>query len=312
VFAIIAVIPPLLQLGITVGIVEQAWTVCFGVKAALPPILESSTETDVVAWAWAIFFSVIALIYAASTKPAASETSEPEDVSDQAAAEPEPEVRAVTEVSAASEPAGEGGGSLPAVRNVPEALAWFKKGSELYASGRCDEAISGFDRALKLDPRHAGAWAGKGLACNALRQYQEAVRCYDESLRLDPRDPAVWHDKGNTLCAIGRVEGALNCFNEALVIDPRDARAWNNKGICLASLGRPEQALPCCIKATQLAPSYAVAWQAKAMIEERLVRIQDAVASYKRFVAVAGIQGAASVERIQRHVRELESAQAAL
>jgi len=314
-FAVVGVLPPIAMLVTEAGVVARVRAILSGAKAVPSPPLLFGADVHTLALAWAIFFGVVALICARDTKPDAgwtsepddTEQSEPEDVDDQAAAEPEPVLTPMPGARGIKEPAGEGGDSLPAVRNLPEALAWLKKGNELYGLGRCEEAISRFDKALKLNPRLAGAWAGKGLASNAMGQYDEAIRCYDESLRLDPRDPAVWHDKGNTLCAIGRLEGALNCFNEALIIDPRDARAWNNKGICLASLGRPEEAVPCCNKATLLDPKYAVGWQAKAMIEERVGRIQDAVASYKQFIALASDKNAAPIKRIQQHVSVLEA-----
>ncbi len=311
VFAVIAVLPPLTVLATKAGAVARVRAILSGSKSALPQPFLLGAEVHTLALAWAIFFGVMALIYATDTKPEAIEETEPEDFTDQAAAEPEPEVRAMPEVRAkpdvraTNEPAGDD--SLPVVHSLPEAEARLKEGRELHTLGRYDEAVSHFDKALKLYPRLAGAWAGKGLASNALGQYEEGIRCYDESLRLDPRDPAVWHDKGNTLCAVGRLEGGLNCYNEALILDPRNAKAWNNKGICLASLGRPEEAVPCCDKAIALDPSYSRAWHAKAVIEERLGRVPDAVASYKRFIALATDRDAASAEKIRRHLDALEA-----
>jgi len=305
VFVAIAALPPIILLAIEDGIASRAWALFSGDEITLKSPVVFGISSDTIAWAWAIFFMVLALIYAMDTGPEGLETSDPGAFGDYLPSESESESE--VQVTMTSGPPVEGGDSLPAVPNVEEAQAWLKKGSELYAQGRYEEAISSLDKAIKFHPRLASAWAGRGLACNAMRQYQEAIRCFDESLRIDRRNAAVWHDKGNTLCAIGRLEGALNCFNEAIVIDPREARAWNNKGICLASLGRPDEALPCCVKATQLDPAYAVAWHARAMIEERLVRISDAVASYKQFIALASASDAAAVERIQRHVSVLEA-----
>lgn len=314
VFAAIAVLPPIAMFETEAGAMAQILAVFRIAKPGLPRPLSLGAEVYTLALAWALFFGVLALIYAIDRKPEAVEESEPEDLFDDIATEPEPEVRAVPEARpkpedrAADEPKPAGDDSLPVVHSLPEAQAWLKEGSELHTQGRYDEAIAHFDKALKLYPRLANAWAGKGLASNALGQYEEAIRCYDESLRLDPRDAAVWHDKANTLCAVGRLEGGLNCYNESLIINPRNAKAWNNKGICLASLGRPEEAVPCCDKAIALDPSYATAWHAKAVIEERLGRIQDAIAAYKQFIALASDRDAASVENIRRHLSALESA----
>ncbi len=312
-FAVVAVLPPIAMFETEAGTMARILTVFHIAKPGLPRPLSLGAEVYTLALAWALFFGVLALIYAIDPKPEAIDESEPEDLVDDVASEPEQEVRAVPkvrpkpEVRPADEPKAAADDSLPVVHSLPEAQAWVKKGSELHTQGRYDEAIAHFDKALKLYPRLARAWAGKGLASNALGQYEEAIHCYDESLRLDPRDAAAWHDKANTLCAVGRLEGGLNCYNEALIIDPRNAKAWNNKGICLASLGRPEEAIPCCEKAIALDRSYATAWHAKAVIEERLGRIQDAVAAYKRFIALASDRDAASVEKIRRHLSALEA-----
>jgi len=313
VFAVIALLPPLVAFGAEAGTLTRVLTTLHIANSWLPQPLSLGAEVYVLTLAWTLFFSVLALIYATEPKPEVVEESEHEDFFDEFAAEPEPEVRAVPEVSpepearAASRPQAAGDDSMPVIHSLPEAQAWLKKGNELHAQGRYDEATAHFDKALKIYPRLANGWAGKGRASNALGQYEEALHCYDEALRLDPRDATAWHDKANTLCALGRLEGGLNCYNEALIIDPRNAKAWNNKGICLASLGRPEEAIPCCEKAIALDPTYATAWHAKAAIDERLGRIEDAIAAYRQFIALASDRDAAAVERIRRHLSALEA-----
>ncbi|MBM3330479.1 tetratricopeptide repeat protein [candidate division WOR-3 bacterium] len=312
-FAAVAALSPIVLLVLERGILARARALLSDTNAAAirPPVSWFVVHVDVVAWAWVIFFVVLAFVFLRDTGSEEEALAVSEAFDDYPETEPRPEVATagprIAAPRAAAEPSAGSRDSVPVVPNMPQALAWLKKGNELYALGHVEQAIANFDSAIRLNPRLAGAWAGKGLASNALGQYQEAIRCYDESLRLDPRDPAVWHDKGNTLCAIGRLEGALNCFNETLVLDPRDARAWNNKGICLASLGRPEEALPCCSKATELDPSFAVAWHARAVIEERLGLLPQAIATYKRFVTLAP-EGEAVVERVRRHVSALEAA----
>ena len=51
--------------------------------------------------------------------------------------------------------------------------------------GRYKEALSGYDRALELDPQDAAAWNNKGLVLVKLGHYKEALSCYDRARRLD-------------------------------------------------------------------------------------------------------------------------------
>jgi tetratricopeptide (TPR) repeat protein len=313
-FVVLAALGPVVMLGLEAGTAARIWAFVAGAKVEPSPTLLFAPGADIILWAWVVFFVVLALVYAVET-PARDDYEKFADevggdfVIPEPESGPEPAPRsepriAIPEVQPTAERQGE---ALPIVHSLPEAQAWFKKGGELYAQRRYEEAISRFDRALNIYPRLASAWAGKGLASNAIGQYQEAIRCFDEALRLDPRDAAVWHDKGNVLSAIGRLEGALGCFNEALVLDARDAGAWNNKGVCLAALGRPEEAVACCDKALALDPTYVTAWQAKGLIEERLGHLAQAIAAYNQFIELSQDRDAAAAERVRLHIRALES-----
>jgi tetratricopeptide (TPR) repeat protein len=44
------------------------------------------------------------------------------------------------------------------------AKEWSDKGIALYLSGRLQEALPCFDKALAINPQHAGTWANKALA----------------------------------------------------------------------------------------------------------------------------------------------------
>ncbi len=309
-FVVLAAVGPVVMLALEAGTVARVLALVSGSKVEPSPTLLFVPGADIILWAWIVFFLVLALVYALDTEPRDDYARFAAEVGgDFVIQEPEPgpEPRpriAVPEAPRAGKVESE---VLPTVHSLPEAQAWFKKGSELYALRRYTDAISRFDRALNIYPRLASAWAAKGLANNAIGQYQEAIRCFDEALRLDQRNAAVWHDKGNLLSAMGRLEGALNCYNEALIIDARDAGAWNNKGVCLAALGRPEEAVACCDKALALDPAYATAWQAKGLIEERLGHLPQAIAAYKQFIELPQDRDAAAVEKVRRHVMALEA-----
>ena len=303
-FAVVAALPPIILLALEAGALARVQATISGAKlAASQPSLSTGPGADTIAWAWAVFFAVLAIVFVKGDEPAGGAASQSEDIGGYVILDPVPELRSsVLELSK-----GDSAEPLPAVQNLEKAQAWFRKGSEQYGLGLYEEAISSFDRALRLYPRLASAWGGKGLAYDAKGLYRDAISCYDESLRLDPRDPEVWHAKGMTLTAMGRLEGALNCFNEALMLSMRDARAWNNKGVCLAGLGRLDEAIACYDKALTFDRSYALAWHAKAMAQEQLGQIPEAIAAFKKYIDLAPGRAAATIERVRRHVSALEA-----
>jgi tetratricopeptide (TPR) repeat protein len=200
-FVVLAALGPIVLLALEAGTAARVWALISGAKVELQPTLLFAPGADMILWAWVIFFAILALVYATDAGREEGYEEFADDVGgDFVIPEPEPapgpEPRiAVPEAPPAAEREGE---VLPTVHSLPEAQAWFKKGGELYAQRRYEEAISRFDRALRIYPRLASAWAGKGLASNAIGQYQEAIRCFDEALRLDSRDPAVTRAPGTT------------------------------------------------------------------------------------------------------------------
>ncbi|MGH9879005.1 MAG: tetratricopeptide repeat protein, partial [Nitrososphaerales archaeon] len=52
--------------------------------------------------------------------------------------------------------------------------------------GKHDEAIKCFDKAIAIDPNHAGAWAGRGNVFVNLGKHDEAIKCFDKAIAIDP------------------------------------------------------------------------------------------------------------------------------
>jgi tetratricopeptide (TPR) repeat protein len=58
---------------------------------------------------------------------------------------------------------------------------------------KCDEAISRFSQAAKLDPNFAEAHLGWGLCLVTVKRYEEAIPPLRAAERLSPRNPTVHH-----------------------------------------------------------------------------------------------------------------------
>jgi Flp pilus assembly protein TadD len=56
---------------------------------------------------------------------------------------------------------------------------------------KCDEAISRFSQAAKLDPNFAEAHLGWGLCLVTVKRYEEAIPPLRVAERLSPRNPTV-------------------------------------------------------------------------------------------------------------------------
>jgi tetratricopeptide (TPR) repeat protein len=61
---------------------------------------------------------------------------------------------------------------------------WFRKGISFARLGRHEQALSSFEKVLKLDPGDALAWYHKGLSCEALERSRDAFDCYEQAMRF--------------------------------------------------------------------------------------------------------------------------------
>ena len=59
-------------------------------------------------------------------------------------------------------------------------------------SGKYQEAIEHFDKAIELDPNYVDAWYNKGVVLDNLGEHEEAIECYDKALELDPNNADAW------------------------------------------------------------------------------------------------------------------------
>ncbi len=61
--------------------------------------------------------------------------------------------------------------------------------------GDKEQAMKGFDEAIRLDPKNALAWRFRGATWAGLAQYDKAVANYTESIRIDPDNPDSLHHR---------------------------------------------------------------------------------------------------------------------
>ncbi|ODS32041.1 MAG: hypothetical protein SCARUB_02826 [Candidatus Scalindua rubra] len=165
----------------------------------------------------------------------------------------------------------------PKIDHKFEAWEWSQKGSSLHNIGHFDEAISCFEKAIKLDHKMVAPWNNKGSSFDSIGQFDEAIRCFDRAIELDPVYALAWSNKGSSLAKFGQFDEAIRCYNKAIKLDPDYAMAWSNKGSSLQSLGQFDEAIRCYNKAIELDPDYTMAWSNKGNSLHSLGQFDDAI-----------------------------------
>ena len=137
--------------------------------------------------------------------------------------------------------------------------AYNNMGAAQQALGRLEEAIFCFRTALKLRPDNAEAYCNLGNAYQSLGRFNDAIFCYKKTIERKPENPEAYNNMGAALKHLGRLEEAVNCHQKCLEAKPEEPMTYNNLGSAYKEQGRLEQAISCYRKACSLNPGYSVA-----------------------------------------------------
>ncbi len=91
---------------------------------------------------------------------------------------------------------------------------WYQKGTDLYESGKYEEAIKWFDKAIEGDSHSLKAWYNRGNSLFNLGRYGEAIESYNKVLTIDPDYAIAWYKNGKALCEEGKTEEGYRCYEK--------------------------------------------------------------------------------------------------
>jgi len=120
---------------------------------------------------------------------------------------------------------------------LPAAEVWNNKGSELLLSGKYDESLLYFERAITLDQNFTSPWNNRGKALFALGRYNESVEAYDQAISINPDFAIPWNNKGEALFALGEYNKSIESYDQAIQIEGFNPLFRFNKGMALLSMG---------------------------------------------------------------------------
>ena len=152
------------------------------------------------------------------------------------------------------------------MRNTFESMKMCMTGIELAQSGKMQNALGIFDKAIEIDPLLACSWFNKGYVLSAEGRCQEALEAYERAIEINPSFAHPWNGKGYMLSAEGRHNEALEAYKIAIQLNPTLSYAWNGAGNSLYEMGRHQEALEAYQRAIELDPAFANPWCDKASL----------------------------------------------
>lgn len=119
----------------------------------------------------------------------------------------------------------------------------FKKGINLMADEKLEEAIDVFEQALRIEPSNVETLMKLGYARFHLEDYGEALKVYDKILDIDVTNPEAWNLKGLVHYEQKNYSKALAAVEKAIESDPTYGMALYNQACFLSLLNQVPEAL---------------------------------------------------------------------
>jgi len=140
-----------------------------------------------------------------------------------------------------------------AIRMKPkEPLGWQLLGLIEADSGRVEDAIRSFERAVDTEPTNASSWNNLGFLRLSVSRHKEAADALAKAVSLDGRVPKYRMNLGFALAGCGRMAEALAAFRGA----GTEADAQSNLAVAYELAGNPDLAREHYLKALRSNPEH--------------------------------------------------------
>jgi tetratricopeptide (TPR) repeat protein len=170
--------------------------------------------------------------------------------------------------------------------NPDSAEAHNNLGMALAQTGKIEEAIGHFEQALRITPGFAKAHNNLGIALGQTGKIGEAIAQYEQALRINPDYADAHYNLGMALAQTGKTEEAIGQYEQALRINPDSAEAHNNLGIALGQTGKIGEAIAQYEQALRINPDSAVAHNNLGFALEQVGKIEDAIGHYEQALRI--------------------------
>lgn len=122
-------------------------------------------------------------------------------------------------------------------------LKLYKKGVNLMADEKLEDACEVFEQALRIDPGSVDTLLKLGYARFHLDQYADALKAYDRVLEIDVTHPEAWNLKSLVDYEQKNYSKALDAVENSVESDPNYGMAWYNKACYLSLLNQVPESL---------------------------------------------------------------------
>jgi tetratricopeptide (TPR) repeat protein len=98
-------------------------------------------------------------------------------------------------------------------------------------TGKYDDAIADYDKAIALDPNYATAYSNRGIVYHKQSEFDRAIADFTKAIALNPKDAAAYNNRGNAYKNKDDLDRAVADYDKAIKLNPKLALAYYNRGL---------------------------------------------------------------------------------
>ncbi len=154
---------------------------------------------------------------------------------------------------------------------------YVSKGLEYYKTGKLDEAIAEYNKAIDLNPRDSDAYLNRGVAYHDKELYDQAIYDYGKVIELKPQDAMAYSNRCESYRKKKIYDQAISDCSKAINIKPDYAKAFNNRGAAYDGKRLHDQAVSDYSKAIELDPKYPEPYRNRCSVYIDKKRFKEAI-----------------------------------
>ncbi|NQE33671.1 tetratricopeptide repeat-containing sulfotransferase family protein [Microcoleus asticus] len=125
-------------------------------------------------------------------------------------------------------------------------------GNSLQESGRFDDAVAAYKKAIELNPNFSWSYHSLGDVLLKLEKWEEAVAAYKKAVELNPDFSWSYHNLGDALLKLRRWEEAAAAYRCEIALNSDFAWSFCNLGDALTKLKQWDEAIATYLKAVEI------------------------------------------------------------
>lgn len=160
------------------------------------------------------------------------------------------------------------------------ACSHYENGNALFENGNMIEALSEYDKAIELNPRHAQAYTNRALVLQSIGQLDQALESCNHAIEINPTILEAYINRGNIHSELGNFSLAVNDYDNALYINTNSMKAHYNKGNALQALRQWEKSITCYENIVRIEPQNYAAFFNIGLAWHQLMQWDNALKNY--------------------------------